>query len=123
MAFKIGTEVKKVWWPVDFHVPMDGGNVDVQKIDAQFEILGQEEHDEILMGKSDAKDIVSRTVVGLRQRKKSPKDADEPLQDESGAPLEFEDAKRLLLGLTYCRVAFYAAYNKAATGQGRTKNS
>lgn len=123
MAFKIVTGKKTVWWPVDINVPGDGGVAEVQKVDAQFEILEQTEHDDILMGKTDARDLLERVVVGLRQRKKDAKAEDQPIQDESGGDLPFEEAKRLMLGVSYIRVALYAAHNKAFTGQGRVKNS
>jgi len=123
MAFKLATGKKEVWWPVDINVPMDDGRAELQKIDAKFEIIEQSEKDDIILGKSDARDLLERTVTGLRQRKKDPKADDEPLQTDKDEALSFDDAKRLLLGVTYCRVALYAAYNAASSGQGRVKNS
>lgn len=123
MAFKIVTDKKQVWWPADINVPLDDGRVEVQKLDAQFEIIAQTEYDDIMQGKSDAKDLLERVVTGLRQRKKDPKAEDAPILGEGDAPLSFDDAKRLMLGVPYIRVGLYAAYNKVASGQGRVKNS
>lgn len=122
MAFKLSAGPKSVWWPVDIQIPLDGGGVEVQKIDAQFEIIEQTEHDDIVMGKADRTDLLERVIKNVRQRKKNPKDDDQPILDENGAPLAFEDAKVLMLLTPYIRVALYAGYGKAANGQGRIKN-
>lgn len=122
MVFKLAAGPKTVWWPVDIQIPLDGGGAEVQKIDAQFEILEQDEHDDIILGKTDRTDLLERVIKGLRQRKRNPKDEDAPIQNDDGSPLAFEEAKRLMLLTPYIRVALYAGYGKAANGQGRIKN-
>lgn len=126
MAFKIAAgAVKKVWWPVDIPVPTDGGQAEVQRIDAQFEIINQSEADKLVYGseEDDNRDLLVRVVAGLRQRKRKHDAEDEPIQDAEGNPLEPAVAKKLMLDVPYIRAALYSAYGKAAAGQGRVKNS
>lgn len=122
MAFKVGSN-RKVWWPVEVNVPVDGGKADVQKFEAQFEVVPQKQADEIVSGAADDKDLLARVLLGLRQEKKKETDEDAPIQDESGNPLAFEAAKALMLDEPYVRAGLYAAYWAAANGGGRRKNS
>ncbi len=103
--FKLA-QVRKIEWPVDVHIPQDGGKVQKQRFTGVFEILPTPEY----QGVADSgDDVLERVLVGWG--------AD--LKNEAGdAPLEFDDEnKAVLLKIPYVRVALLRAYMQAQTGQ------
>ena len=98
-------QVRKIEWPVEVHIPQDGGKVQKQRFTGLLEILDQEEY-EICVQEGR---LTERVLVGWG--------AD--LKNEAGdAPLEFNEAnKATLLRISYARVAVLRAYMQASTGQ------
>jgi len=103
-------QVRKIEWPVDVHIPQDGGKVQKQRFTAEFEILPTPEYQALA---ESGDDVLERVLTGWG--------AD--LKNEAGdAPLEFnEENKAMLLKIPYVRVALLRAYMQAQTGQEAAK--
>ena len=82
--FKLA-QVRKIEWPVDVHIPQDGGKVQKQRFTGVFEILPTPEY----QGVADSgDDVLERVLVGWG--------AD--LKNEAGdAPLEFDDENKAVM--------------------------
>lgn len=102
MSFKLA-QVRKVKWPVDVQIPLDGGKVKKDRFTAEFEILPSKEYDAAL-GEGD---VLERVLVGW-----------EHVQDAASEPLEFStEARAQLLDIGYVRLALMQAYIQAASGR------
>lgn len=101
--FKVAA-VRMIEWPVLVDIPQDGGKVMKASFDGVFEILPQEEHDELLR---EGGDLLERVFKGAKR-----------LKDEHDQPLEFSEAvKRDLQAISYVRVALMRAYYEAFHGR------
>lgn len=103
--FKLAA-VRKVLWPVTVQIPQDEGKVQKAEFDAEFEILPQKEHDELMAERPDA--LLDRVLVGWRR-----------VKDEDGnQDIAFSPEKKAeLLGISYVRMALLNAYYEAAGGR------
>jgi hypothetical protein len=102
MTFRIA-QVKKVKWPIEVQIPMDGGKVKKDRFTAEFEIIPADEYDAELA----AGDVLTRVWTGWQD-----------VQAETGEPLEFsEEARAKLLKISYLRLALMQAYIQAASGR------
>lgn len=111
MTFKVA-KVREVMWPVTINVPGDGGKSQVHKVNVRLEILGQDEADDIIYGRTEEKDLLNRVLKGW----------DDTVRDEAGEALPFDDeTKRAFLQLPYVRRGLMEAYGEASVG-GRRKN-
>lgn len=104
MAFLLAKK-RIISWPVSIDVPVDGGETQQQTCTAKFEILNQDEYDE-LMGNDIA--FCQRVVAEFG----------DDIQDENGNPLPTNDDTKaqLFKSAAYVRMGFINAYHEAATG-------
>jgi hypothetical protein len=103
-VFKLAA-VKKVTWPVVVQIPIDHGKVQKAEFDAEFEILEQSEHDELVNAGGD---LIERVLVGWARVKD-----EDGNQDINFGP----EQKRQMLGITYARIALLKAYYEACQGR------
>lgn len=122
MALTIAKE-KVVTWPVAVNVPVDGGDVTIERFQATFAILDSKVVDALT---EEVRSNIDRRAAGetglvtsvdefvLRKAIRSLED----LQDEDKKPLSYtEDRRDQLLAIPYVRNALWEAY--AAACQGR----
>jgi hypothetical protein len=102
--FKLA-QVRKIEWPVDVHIPQDGGKVQRQRFTGHFELLDQDEY----KSRVDEGDLPERVFVGWGADLKG-EAGDEPLEVN-------ESNKAALLKIVYVRAAVLRAYLQASSGQ------
>src|SRR6266853_6202464 len=102
MPFKLA-QVRKVKWPVDVQIPLDGGKVRKVRFTGELEILTSDEYEtELAQG-----DVLARVLTGW-----------EGVQDEAGEPIEFSEEERAkLCAIPYVRLALMQAYLQASAGR------
>jgi hypothetical protein len=106
------TDKRVVSWPVEVRVPVNGGRHQSQSFDMTFEILDQEEYEQIVsdnMAKPDQA-ILERVVTGWTVT--DGKDEAMPCTP---------DTRHAVFEVPYVRAAAIQTYLKAALG-GRAKN-
>jgi len=110
MAF-ILTKKRIVEWPVTIEVPVDGGSTIEQHCSATFEIINQDEYNQL---SNDDMAFLDRVVVAFGT----------DIQNDDGTPLKCtkENKKALFGSGGFVRIAFINAYHSASTGIG-AKNS
>jgi|SRR5882672_2884293 len=96
---------RKVKWPVEICIPLDGGKVEKRMLTVIFEIIPSDEADTALRAGA----LLDRVIAGM----------DSPLGGETGdEPLAFEgETRKNFLGIPYVRSALVEAYFQAATGR------
>jgi len=99
--FKLA-EKHTVKWPVTIRKPIDGGKVENNKMEVEFEILATDEFDQ--MNKDG--DFLQRVLIAINT----------PVY-KGETELAFEDAKKSLLRISYARVALTEAYFTASSGR------
>lgn len=112
MVFKVARR-RKVEWPVTVNIPQDGGKTTKATFTATFEVLEQQQIDDIVMGRgADQTDLLEAALVGWGG-----------VADESGNEIAFSpEAKKALLEITYVRAALFAAHAQLHRGEAARKN-
>lgn len=106
-------ERRRVKWPIAVLVPVDGGDVEEQRITGLFQLLPQDEWNETLDRGGDAPDraLLEKVWVGW-----------EGVHDKDKKPLPFSaEALQRLLNVPYVRLAAVRAFNQAQVG-AKVKN-
>jgi len=112
--FKLAQK-RTIWWPVHVDVPQDGGGTRRHTFEGEFEVLTQEEQDQVTTGNHSSGKTDLLDVVLLNYRR---------LKDETGNDVEVNDAnKALLLNIQYVRVALFRSYHQIQSGLGARKNA
>jgi hypothetical protein len=93
-----------VWWPVTLKVPADGGNITEHEIEVQFDLISQDEFDEIAQ-QGDIT-LLKRFVKGWKS-----------IGDKNGQALEFnEENANSLYQIPYIRSSILYGYMNAVSG-------
>jgi hypothetical protein len=110
-VFKLAKK-RTVLWPVTVQIPMDEGKTQAQVFDAEFEILDQGEHDELV---TSGGDLLEHVLTGWKRVKSEDGADDVPFTPEK---------KRELLSISYVRVGLLKGYYEAFQGRkAERKNS
>ena len=111
--FKIAAK-RSISWPVHVDTPIDGGGTKKSRFMGQFDVLSQDEQDDVVNGRhaSGKTDLLDVALTGWSS-----------LKAEDGSDVSYSDeAKAELLNLQYVRVALFRAYGQIQAGQGARKN-
>jgi hypothetical protein len=93
-----------VWWPVVINVPINGGETSKHEVSLQFEILTEDEYDEIVVKGETA--ILKRVIKAWKH-----------IEDIDKKPLEFTvDNVDMLLKKSFVHRSFVIGYLNAAVG-------
>lgn len=101
--FKLAA-VKRVWWPVVVEIPLDDGRTRKEEFDVELEILGQAEHEELVLATGR---LLNRVLTGWRRVKNEDGTDDLPFTEEN---------KAALLNIPYVLKALSKAYVDASLG-------
>jgi hypothetical protein len=94
-----------VWWPVVINMPIDGGETSKHEVSLQFEILTEDEYDEIAV--KGEKAILKRVIKAWKH-----------IDDIDKKPLEFTvDNLDMLLKKSFVHRSFMVGYLNAAIGE------
>lgn len=102
--FKLA-KIRTFWWPVTVDVPQDHGRTQQHDFEAEFELLEQQEHDEIVA----RGDLLERVVTGGFKGVKN-ETGSEDLPNGS-------ETKAQLLAISYVRTGLARAYYEAFYGR------
>lgn len=103
MAFKLA-ETDYVWWPTVIEVPVDGGDTSPHQLEAQYDLLSQDEYNKL-----NNDDIVFLIRV-VKDWKDVTDHNDQPL------PCTKENKLKMFKSRGYIRLGFLNAYHEAVTG-------
>jgi hypothetical protein len=93
-----------VWWPVVINVPINGGETSKHEVSLQFEILTEDEYDELAV--EGEKAILKRVIKAWKH-----------IEDIDKKPLEFTvDNVDMLLKKSFVHRSFVIGYLNAAVG-------
>ena len=93
-----------VWWPVVINVPINGGETSKHEVSLQFEILTEDEYDELAV--KGEKAILKRVIKAWKH-----------IEDIDKKPLEFTvDNVDMLLKKSFVHRSFVIGYLNAAVG-------
>ncbi len=110
--FKV-QEQDAIKWPVDINIPRDGGNVVKATMTAQFEIIDEDEYNDLLESGAD-KAILRRVLIGWGK----------DYCNTGGDPIEFsEEERENLIKIPYARIGLINAYIECAYGNKSSKSA
>jgi hypothetical protein len=93
-----------VWWPVVINVPINGGETSKHEVSLQFEILTEDEYDELAV--KGEKAILKRVIKAWKH-----------IEDIDKKPLEFTvENVDMLLKKSFVHRSFVIGYLNAAVG-------
>ena len=96
-----------VQWPVMIGIPRDGGGISKARINAQFELLPNNEFQAIYSDGGNDETLLRRVLLGWND-----------VADADGNPLAFSpEAREMLIQITYVRSALVAAYMECCSGR------
>jgi len=105
--------VRKVVWPVTVSSPENGGHVEKETFDVEFEVLDQDAMDALVRG---GEDLLERVVVGWP-------DSRGPT-DQDGKRVTFSPlGKAQLINVTYARRALFDAYSEIQQGRAAARKN
>lgn len=94
-----------VWWPVVIKVPIDGGKTSDHEVSLQFEILEEDEYNEIAT--KGEKSILKRVIKGWKH-----------IDDIDGKAMKFTvENLDILLKKSFVHRSFVIGYLNAAIGE------
>ncbi len=107
--FKLAAK-KTITWPVTVHIPQDGGKTTAATFHAEFEVLDQDELNELVL---EGKDMVSEVLVGWKG-----------VADEQGGEIAYSaEEKKKLIAITYVRNAILTAYGEVQQGRAAARKN
>ena len=108
--FKIA-EKKAITWPVVVEIPQDGGKTTKQTFTGEFEIVDQDELNQLAL---EGADLLARVFTGWEKG----------VGDEEGKDLPFsEEMRQKLLKITYVRRALFEAYGQIQHGRAAPRKN
>ncbi len=106
-------EMDAIKWPVPISIPRDGGNVVKATMTAQFELIDEDEYNQLIKDGGD-KALLERVLVGWGK----------DYCNSDGGPIEFsEEARETLITIPSCKVALVSAYIECAYGSKSSKSA
>jgi hypothetical protein len=121
-------EDRKVWWPVAWNAPVDGGKSAEAKFDMQFVLIDTDRYDELETRARDVDDLTPEDlkIQGLAERKAellSPLIADwKGVANPDKTPIEYSvEALARLLRQPRTFRAVLDAYSRCASGEAETR--